>query len=162
MHRQSVEKLTYLLKARGLRLASAESCTGGLVAAAMTAQPGSSTVFECGFVTYSNRSKTALLGVPEEVLETYGAISEQTARAMASGALARSGADIALSITGIAGPGGATPAKPVGLVHIGCALRGGKVESSAHNFTGDRDAVRDSAVRTALERAIAALENFPE
>lgn len=159
MLRQSVEKLSLLLESRSLRLATAESCTGGMIAAAMTARAGSSALFECGFVTYSNRAKVAMLGVPEEILDQYGAVSAQTAEAMARGALARSDADIALSVTGIAGPTGATPSKPVGLVFIGLARRGGSASSFEHHFSGDRDAVREASTRAALEHAIETLES---
>ena len=108
----------------GLKLATAESCTGGLIAAILTEVPGSSDVFERGFVTYSNEAKTELLGVPAELIEKHGAVSEEVARAMASGALGHSRADIAVAVTGVAGPGGGTTAKPVGLVHLAAARRG--------------------------------------
>jgi nicotinamide-nucleotide amidase len=108
----------------GLRLATAESCTGGMVAAALTDIPGSSDVMERGFVTYSNAAKTELLAVSAEAIAAHGAVSEPVARAMAEGALARSPADLAVAITGIAGPGGGTAAKPEGLVHFACARRG--------------------------------------
>lgn len=113
----------------GRRIAVAESCTGGLVAAALTEIAGSSDVFERGFVTYSNEAKMELLGVSEDVLATFGAVSPATAWAMAQGVLAHSPADIAVSVTGIAGPGGATPGKPVGMVVFACALRGQDPES---------------------------------
>ena len=111
-------------RARGRRIAVAESCTGGLVSAALTEIAGSSDVFECGFVTYSNEAKMAMLGVSEDVLSTFGAVSFATAWAMAQGALAHSEADVAVSITGIAGPGGATIGKPVGMVVFARAVRG--------------------------------------
>ena len=117
--------LLALLESRGLTLATAESCTGGLIAAALTAIPGSSAVVTRGFVTYSNEAKRDMLGVPWGVLEGFGAVSESVARRMAEGALRQSGADLAVSCTGIAGPGGATPGKPVGLVFIGAARKGG-------------------------------------
>jgi nicotinamide-nucleotide amidase len=110
-------------RAAGLTLATAESCTGGLVAAALTEVPGSSDVVERGFVTYSNTAKTDLLGVPPDLIARHGAVSEPVARAMAEGALARSPADLAVAVTGIAGPGGGTAAKPEGLVHFACARR---------------------------------------
>src|ERR687894_2174634 len=110
--------------AAGYKLATAESCTGGLIAGALTEVPGSSSVVERGFVTYSNEAKTELLGVPAELIARHGAVSESVARAMAEGALARSRADVAVAITGIAGPGGATATKPVGLVHFALARRG--------------------------------------
>src|ERR1700726_4751052 len=113
-----------LCRARKLTIATAESCTGGLVAATLTEIPGSSDVFDRGFVTYSNDAKQAMLGVPAGTLETFGAVSRETAQAMAQGALDRAGADLAVAITGIAGPGGALPGKPVGLVHLAAAARG--------------------------------------
>jgi nicotinamide-nucleotide amidase len=116
-----------LCRARKLTIATAESCTGGLVAATLTEIPGSSDVFERGFVTYSDAAKAAMLGVPTSVLERFGAVSRETAEAMAQGALAHSPADLAVSITGIAGPGGGSPGKPVGLVHFAAAAHGGDV-----------------------------------
>jgi nicotinamide-nucleotide amidase len=110
--------------ARGLRIATAESCTGGLVAALLTEIPGASAHVERGFVTYSNEAKAEMLGVPADLIAAHGAVSEPVARAMAEGALARSRADIAVSVTGVAGPKGGTPAKPVGLVHLAAARRG--------------------------------------
>jgi nicotinamide-nucleotide amidase len=139
-------------QARGLTLATAESCTGGLVSAALTAIPGSSATVACGFVTYSNAAKTRMLGVPAALLEPPGpgAVSEAVARAMAEGALANSDADLAVAITGIAGPGGATPGKPVGLVHFAAARRGLPTRTRHAVFPGDRDAVRLAAAETAL------------
>lgn len=134
----------------GLKLATAESCTGGLVAATLTAIPGSSDVVERGFATYSNEAKEKMLGVPRITLLSYGAVSEPVARAMAEGALAESLADIAVSITGVAGPGGGSAEKPVGLVHFGCARRGRSTVTARHVFAGDRDEVRARAVETAM------------
>jgi nicotinamide-nucleotide amidase len=111
------------LRARGLKLATAESCTGGLIAGLLTEVPGSSDVVERGFVTYSNEAKTELIGVPADQIAAHGAVSEPVARAMAEGALAHSQADIAVSVTGVAGPGGGTSAKPVGLVHLAVVRR---------------------------------------
>ena len=138
-------------RARGWRLASAESCTGGLVAAHLTEIAGSSAVFEYGFVTYANEAKTTMLGVPGKMLAAHGAVSEAVARAMAEGALARSDADAAVSITGIAGPGGGSEAKPVGLVHFGLALRAGETRHLVRHY-GDlgRAEVRACAVGDAL------------
>ncbi|MGH6834954.1 MAG: CinA family protein [Methylocella sp.] len=138
-------------RTRGLTLATAESCTGGLLAALITAIPGSSDVFERGFVIYSNAAKIECLGVSPRILENFGAVSGETARAMAAGALAHSPAGIAVSITGIAGPGGGSPEKPVGLVHFGLARRGGAIVALERRF-GDlgRDAVRSAAVATAI------------
>ena len=141
------------MEARGLTLATAESCTGGLIAAALTAIAGSSAVVAGGFVTYSNAMKTRMVGVPEEMLRRVGAVSEGVARAMAEGALRETGADLALSCTGIAGPGGATPGKPVGLVFIGAARRGGETPVERHVFPGDRAAVRAATVDAALALA---------
>jgi nicotinamide-nucleotide amidase len=145
------------LLARGWKVTVAESCTGGLAAGAITSVPGSSDWFDAGFVTYSNAAKTAMLGVPQSVLAVHGAVSEETARAMAVGALARSGADLAVAVTGIAGPAGGTPAKPVGMVCFAWAWKGGSVESTTCRFGGDRATVRGAgvsfALRGLLERA---------
>ena len=143
------------LEARGQTLATAESCTGGLIAAALTAIAGSSSVVMAGFVTYSNAAKTRMVGVAGDVLEAHGAVSEPVARQMAEGALTRAEVDIALSCTGIAGPGGATPGKPVGLVFIGCARRGAATVVERHVFAGDRAAVRAATVAAALRMAMA-------
>ncbi|HYA74181.1 MAG TPA: CinA family protein [Roseiarcus sp.] len=135
----------------GLGLATAESCTGGLLSALLTEIPGSSTVFERGFVVYSNEAKEEMLGVSDEVLAAHGAVSEATARAMALGALAHSRADIAVSVTGIAGPDGGTAAKPVGLVHLACARRGGGTVALERRFGAlSRAAIRLASVEAAL------------
>ncbi len=144
-------RLLDMLRARGWRLATAESCTGGLIAAALTHVAGSSDVVDRGWVTYSNASKTELLGVPAALMEAHGAVSEAVARAMAEGALARSGAQIAVSVTGIAGPGGGSAEKPVGLVWFGCSLLDGRTSASRQIFAGDRADVRASAASFALE-----------
>lgn len=135
----------------GLKLTTAESCTGGLIAAVLTSVAGSSDVVERGFVTYSNEAKTEMLGVPADKIATHGAVSEIVARAMAEGALAASRADIAVSVTGVAGPGGGSAEKPVGLVHIACARRGLPTLHERHSF-GDlgRDAIRLRTVHAAL------------
>lgn len=145
------EKLLAEARAKGLKIATAESCTGGLLAGLLTEIPGSSDVVERGFVTYSNDAKHELLGVPREILEAHGAVSEQTARALAEGALKHSKAGLAVSVTGIAGPGGGSTDKPVGLVHF-AAARGGKVIHRECRF-GDigRGAVRARSVGVALE-----------
>jgi len=137
--------------ALGLKIATAESCTGGLVAALLTEIPGSSVVVERGFVTYSNEAKHELLGVPEAILEMHGAVSEATARAMALGALTHSRARIAVSVTGVAGPGGGSAAKPVGLVHFACAGPHGAIDAVERRF-GDlgRSAIRMASVEQAL------------
>jgi nicotinamide-nucleotide amidase len=138
-------------RARGWRIATAESCTGGLVAALLTEIAGSSDVVECGFVTYSNEAKASMLGVDPALIAARGAVSEEVARAMAEGALSRSGVELAVAITGIAGPGGATAAKPVGLVHFGLAIRGEPTRHLERRY-GDlgRSAVRAAAVEDAL------------
>src|SRR4051812_1503464 len=136
--------------AAGLMLATAESCTGGLIAGALTEIAGSSSVLERGFVTYSNEAKTELLSVPSELIGRLGAVSAEVAEAMAVGAIGHSRADVAVAVTGIAGPGGETPGKPVGLVYFGIARRGGVVRHERHVFPGDRSAVRLAAVRAAL------------
>jgi nicotinamide-nucleotide amidase len=140
-----------LCRAKKLTIATAESCTGGLVAATLTEIPGSSDVFDRGFVTYSNDAKQAMLGVPVDALATFGAVSHETAESMASGALARAGVDLAISITGIAGPGGALPGKPVGLVHFAATSRGGGLINQERRF-GDigRAQVRLASVAVAL------------
>jgi nicotinamide-nucleotide amidase len=122
---ESAHALIQQSKAAGVTIATAESCTGGLIAAALTSVAGASVVLECGFVTYSNESKTEMLGVPAELIASKGAVSAEVARAMAEGALKRSKADIAVAVTGIAGPDGGSPEKPVGLVHLAAARRGG-------------------------------------
>lgn len=154
---QRARETLALFDAKGLRIVTAESCTGGLIAAALTAVPGSSAVVERGFVTYSNEAKAEAIGVPSELIVTHGAVSEPVARAMAEGALAHSRADIAVSVTGVAGPGGGSTDKPVGLVHFGCARRGGPIRHVERRF-GDigRDAIRAASVIQALDLADAA------
>jgi len=134
-----------------IKLALAESCTGGLIAGCITSVAGSSAVFERGFVTYSNQAKGEMLGVPAHVFMQYGSVSEECARAMAEGALSHSHAQLALSVTGIAGPGGATTDKPVGLVHLACAREGFETRHERHVFKGDRDRVRIQAVESSLK-----------
>jgi len=134
----------------GLTLATAESCTGGLIAGCLTDIAGSSDVVERGFVTYSNAAKRELLGVPAALIERLGAVSAEVAEAMAEGALVHSPADVAVSATGIAGPGGATESKPVGLVFLGACRRGRAPHSERHIFPGDRAAVRRASVAAAL------------
>ncbi len=156
---QDAAALLGALQARDLTLATAESCTGGLISAALTAIPGSSATLLAGYVTYANTAKTRMLGVPAEVIESVGAVSEASARHMAEGALRDAEADLAISCTGIAGPGGGTPVKPVGLVFIGCARRGGETLVERHVFPGDRGAVRAATVAAAfalIRRALAA------
>lgn len=147
----AARRLLELCRAHGLRIATAESCTGGLVAGALTEIAGSSDVVDRGFVTYSNEAKAAMLGVPSELLERHGAVSEEVVRAMAEGALAHSGADLAVAITGIAGPNGGSAEKPVGLVHFACAVKGEAVRHELRKF-GDlgRSEIRRQSVLVAL------------
>lgn len=144
-------------RAKKAKIATAESCTGGLIAAMLTEIPGSSDVVDRGFVTYSNGAKTDLLDVEESLLAAHGAVSAEVALAMVRGALARSAADVAVAVTGIAGPGGATASKPVGLVYLACAGRNKPLTVARHVFDGDRSAVRLATVDRAfdlLEQAI--------
>jgi nicotinamide-nucleotide amidase len=152
------ETLLAAYRARGWRIATAESCTGGLIAAALTAIPGSSDVVDRGFVTYSNEAKSDLVGVPAGLIVEHGAVSEPVARAMAEGALARSLADCTVSVTGVAGPGGGSAAKPVGLVWFGRALRDGPSVTWHAVFPGDRTAVRHATVLRAFAMLREALE----
>jgi nicotinamide-nucleotide amidase len=144
---------------RGWRVGTGESCTGGLITGALTAISGSSDVVEGGLVTYSNEAKTLLLGVPVSEIERVGAVSAEVARAMATGVLNRiPKVDLAVAVTGIAGPGGGSVEKPVGLVHFGLACRDGQVESEHRIFPGDRTAIREQTVVRALEMLLAAAE----
>ncbi|MSO70746.1 MAG: CinA family protein [Alphaproteobacteria bacterium] len=138
-------------RAAGIKLALAESCTGGLIAACLTEIPGASDVLERGLVVYSNAAKTALLGVPAALLEREGAVSDAVACAMAEGALGNAPVELALAVTGIAGPGGGSEAKPVGLVHFAVARKGGKFIHRAARFTGDRRAIRMASVAAGIE-----------
>jgi nicotinamide-nucleotide amidase len=147
----SVSSLADVLRARGERLATAESCTGGLIAAACTDLAGSSDWFERGFVTYSNEAKTELLGVDAALVAAHGAVSEPVALAMAAGALAHSRADWAVAVTGIAGPGGGSAEKPVGLVWLAWCGRGEAPQAERHVFAGDRAGVRRATVGRALQ-----------
>ncbi len=149
------------LRERSLTLATAESCTGGWVAAVVTHTAGSSAWFDRGFVTYANEAKTAMLGVRPETLQTHGAVSLETAREMAAGALANSNALISLAITGIAGPTGGSPDKPVGTVCFAWCLRGQAPEAERCRFSGDREAIRRQAVIHALEGILARAKNVP-
>ena len=146
------------LLSRGEWLATAESCTGGWVAQSITAIAGSSAWFDRGFVTYSNAAKQEMLGVTEATLERHGAVSEATARAMAQGAIAHSRADWAIAITGIAGPGGGSPEKPVGTVCFAWAQRDGGSEAQTCVFAGERAAVREQSVIHALRGLLARIE----
>jgi len=146
----AAEALLAACREQNLRLVTAESCTGGLIAALLTAIPGSSEVFERGFVTYSNAAKSELLGVRPETLASFGAVSEEVAREMARGALGAAPADLALAVTGIAGPGGGSAEKPVGLVWFGLARRGAVWAARCH-FGGGREEVRRAAMRHGIE-----------
>jgi nicotinamide-nucleotide amidase len=135
----------------GVKIATAESCTGGMLAALLTSVPGSSDVFDCGFVTYSNEAKKRMLGISHEIIADYGSVSRECSLSMAQGAILESAATLAVSITGIAGPGGGTTGKPVGLVHIACARRNGATLHREERF-GDigREGVRTASVEVAL------------
>ncbi|WP_411879639.1 CinA family protein [Polaromonas sp. YR568] len=146
-------QLAALLQAQGRMLATAESCTGGMISAACTDLAGSSNWFERGFVTYSNEAKTELLGVDAALIARHGAVSEEVARAMASGAISRSHAQVSVAVTGVAGPTGGSAAKPVGTVWFGFALPG-RLVSEVRRFDGDRAAVRGATVRHALQRLL--------
>lgn len=146
------------MDAKGMTLATAESCTGGLIAAALTAIAGSSSVVVAGFVTYANDAKHKMVGVRQASLAAHGAVSAEVAREMAEGARDRAGVSLALSCTGIAGPGGATPGKPVGLVFIGCAREGAATIVERHVFPGDRAAVRAATVTAALDLAVRSIK----
>jgi nicotinamide-nucleotide amidase len=152
------EELGRRLAARGAHVATAESCTGGLVAGAITAIAGSSGWFERGFVTYSNEAKVEMLGVPATILEEHGAVSEPTARAMAEGALGTSGAELAVAVTGVAGPGGGTAAKPVGMVCFAWAAKGGTTSALTRHFPGNREAIRHASVAVALQGLVDRLQ----
>jgi nicotinamide-nucleotide amidase len=156
--RDAADRVLQACRRRGLKVVTAESCTGGLVAATLTAIAGSSDVVERAFVTYANEAKREMLGVPWDALLGHGAVSEPVARAMAAGALARSAADIAVSVTGVAGPGGGSPDKPVGLVHLAAVRAGGDPIVERHVFPGDRDSIRRVSVITALAMLAALAE----
>ena len=151
---QLAAELGEKLRARGWMLATAESCTGGWVGELITSLPGSSHWYERGFITYANAAKIEMLGVPAVILDTHGAVSEETASAMAAGALKNSHAQATLAISGIAGPGGGTRQKPVGLVCYGWALKDGTVISSTCRLDGDREEIRSRAVAAALRGLI--------
>jgi len=159
----STQTLASILIARDWKIALAESCTGGLVCAALTDLVGSSAWFERGYITYSNEAKTECLGVPAELIQSFGAVSEQVATVMASGALKASGANVAISITGIAGPSGGSAAKPVGTVCFGWAIQSSSTDSrlicKTMHFDGDRGSIREQAKDYALAELIALLRN---
>jgi len=149
-----VGPLAAALQHRGWRMATAESCTGGLIAAACTGLAGSSAWFERGYVTYSNEAKTQLIGVPAPLIAAHGAVSEEVARAMVTGALQHAPVHLAVAVTGIAGPGGATPGKPVGTVWVAWGKPDG-LQAERLQLGGDRAAVRSATVRAALQRLLA-------
>lgn len=151
-----------LLKSHGMMLATAESCTGGGVAQAVTEMAGSSAWFERGFVTYSNLSKQQMLGVSEATLKQHGAVSEATVREMVAGALRHSAAQVALAVSGIAGPDGGTADKPVGTVWFAWGLRNGETLAQRHQLSGNRAAVRAQAVRIALQGVVNLLNQLTE
>ena len=157
-HLDLARRLLQACEASGLRLVTAESCTGGLIAGCLTEIPGSSRVVDRGYVVYANQAKTELLGVSQAARAEHGSVSEATARAMAEGALARAGCDLAVAVTGVAGPDGGTADKPVGLVHMAAIRRGLFTAHRAETFTGDRSAVRMATVEAALLLALSALE----
>jgi nicotinamide-nucleotide amidase len=148
------EELILLLKDKNMMLVTAESCTGGLIGAALTDISGSSAAYEGGFVTYANEAKMRMLGVNAETLESFGAVSEQTATEMVRGALEHSTAQVGVSVTGIAGPNGGTDEKPVGLVYIGVMAKTHQPQIFKHNFDGDRTSIRQQTVEAALEHLI--------
>ncbi|AEP09609.1 CinA family protein [Micavibrio aeruginosavorus] len=153
-----LEAVSARLVQKKLMLVSAESCTGGMIGAVMTDRPGSSAFYAGGFITYSNDLKTRLLDVPEPMLAQYGAVSAAVAQAMAQGALDKTNADIAISVTGIAGPDGGSVDKPVGLVYIGYGLKGRPINVSKYNFEGDRGAIRRQTVAAALDHILKTIE----
>ena len=151
------ERVGRALESRGLMMTTSESCTGGWIAEAMTMVPGSSAWFERGFVTYTYISKREMLGVGGDTLERHGAVSEEVVREMAEGAIARSHAQVAVAVSGVAGPSGGTPEKPVGTVCFAWAMRRERVESATRHFEGDRESVRRQSVVFALERVLQSL-----
>jgi len=172
MDDQSLERLSMqvgeALKARGMMITTAESCTGGWIAQVLTAIAGSSTYVDGGFVTYSNEAKQEMLGVSAATIATHGAVSEETVRAMAAGALAHSRAQVAVSVSGVAGPGGGSPVNPVGTVCFGWAVRSVKatgaadlVQSARMLFQGDRESVRRQSVQYSLQGVLRLLESIP-
>jgi len=150
----AVKEIFKRLKKDGRTLATAESCTGGLIAGAITNVPGSSGHFDRGFVTYTNEAKTDMLGVDPKELKKHGAVSHQVAASMAQGAVENSRADIAVSVTGIAGPDGGTKEKPVGLVYIGLAVRDEDTKVYEYQFSGDRETIREQTVTAALNHIL--------
>lgn len=149
-----IKTLSETLRSQNIKMATAESCTGGMISSAITNLAGSSDIFDRGFVTYSNQAKMDMLGVSPATLDQFGAVSEQTAREMALGAIKNSQADVAISVTGIAGPSGGTAEKPVGLVYIGIANKSGIAEIHRHVFSGSRSDVRTETTQAALQHLL--------
>jgi nicotinamide-nucleotide amidase len=156
-----VERLSNLLKQKSMILVTAESCTGGAIAAAITQHAGASAIFDRGFITYSNAAKHEQLGVPNDILNAHGAVSHKTAEAMAKGALTNSAADIAIAVTGIAGPDGGSAEKPVGTVYFGYAFKNAESGTALHHFKGSREDIQNAAAQTALKILIEMLEAQP-
>lgn len=157
-----VDQLAAQLHRKNITLVTAESCTGGLLASTITHKPGASKMFERGFITYSNESKTELLNVPKDIIDKYGAVSAETAQLMAEGALKNSRAGLAVSITGVAGPDGGSEQKPVGLVYFGYALKGGSSGSVEHTFTGNRQEIQTQATLKAIRHLLLVLTEEQE
>ncbi len=153
------QKVFELLKALNFKITCAESCSGGLISGRLVNVPGISEYYEAGIVTYADEAKERFLQVPRQMLEEYGAVSPQVAEAMARGALSFAGADVSIAVTGIAGPGGGSPSKPVGLVYIACCVQG-EVTLEKHVFSGNRAAVRESTVEAALSMVVKCLEKI--
>ncbi len=159
---EQAQRLAQLLIQSGLSVVTAESCTGGQLSEIMTRIPGSSTWFDCGFVTYSNKAKQELLHVPESIIKEYGAVSEETAIAMAEGALGNSHADVSVAITGIAGPDGGSEDKPVGTVCLAWSMKNAGTQATRIHFEGDRLKVRDQSCMLALQGLIEILQRDTE
>lgn len=155
---EQAREVVEICKRRGLSISTAESCTGGLIASILTEIPGASDVFTHGFITYANPAKVAMVDVPETTLASYGAVSEPIARSMAEGALRTAGTSLAIGVTGIAGPGGGTAEKPVGLVHIACAAEHAKTLHKECRFDGSRTCIRLKTVEAALGMLLKQLE----
>lgn len=155
---KDARKIIQLCSINKIRIATVESCTGGLISAYLTAIPGSSKVFDRGLTTYTNESKISLAGVPEKMIEKFGAVSKEVAISMANGGLSRSNANIAISVTGIAGPGGGTKNKPVGLVHFGLAKKDFNTLAFSQKFQGDRTNIRKASVLYSFNLIIKSLE----
>jgi nicotinamide-nucleotide amidase len=159
--RERAKTINHTLAARGQMIVTAESCTGGLICGALTDVPGSSEAVFGGYVTYDNKAKTGMIGVPADLIEQHGAVSEQVARAMAEGALKTAGVDIAIAVTGVAGPGGGSEGKPVGLVHFGCASKAGTSVQERRFGDLGRQGIREATVEAALDMVLGCLGVSP-